>query len=303
MDMPIAEVDIDAALVGRLIRAQHPDLLDRLTLVENGWDNAIFRLGDSLAVRLPRRRAAAVLIENEQRWLPAIADRFDVLIPVPVRAGVPSEHYPWSWSIVPWFDGIAASDVPVSRRAAIAADLGTVVAELHEPAPTRGGLLDPTVPRNPVRGVPLATRTQAVLERLDSGSIPNAATLRALWHELAGAPPWRGPALWLHGDLHPANVLLTVGEPPRLAALLDFGDITAGDPATDLAAGWLFFDAEARSVFRESHQALRPADAATWRRARGWALNLGTALAAHSDDNPRMAALGRHVLEQVVDDA
>lgn len=300
--MPIAEVDIDVALVGRLIQAQHPDLLDRLTLVENGWDNVIFRLGDSLAVRLPRRRAAAALIENEQRWLPTIAGRLDVPIPAPVRAGAPSEHFPWSWSIVPWFNGIAASEVPVSRRAAVAADLGTIVAELHEPAQTRGGVLDAAVPRNPVRGVPLDTRTHAVLERLGSGSISNAGALRALWHELVDTPPWRGPALWLHGDLHPANVLLTVGEPPRLAALLDFGDLTAGDPATDLAAGWLFFNAEARAVFRESHQALRPADAATWRRARGWALNLGTALAAHSDDNPRMAALGRHVLEQVVDD-
>jgi Predicted aminoglycoside phosphotransferase len=300
MDMPAAEVDIDAPLVVRLIEAQHPDLLAPLALFENGWDNVIYRLGDSLAVRLPRRQAAAVLVENEQRWLPSIAARIEVPIPAPVRVGRPSPDYPWSWSIVPWFEGVAASEVPVERRSAVAVELGTAVAELHEPAPASGGVLDADVPRNPVRSVPLATRTGAVLERLATGVVANADALRSLWLELVAAPLWAGPPLWLHGDIHPANVLLTDAARPRLAALLDFGDITAGDPATDLAAGWTFFDADARAVFRARYEQLRPVDAATWQRARGWALSMGTAMAAHSDDNPRMAALGVHVLDQVL---
>lgn len=68
---PMPAYNIDAALVSRLIAEQHPDL-EGLPLweIEAGWDKAIFRLGDRLAVWLPRRAAAARLITNEQRWLP-----------------------------------------------------------------------------------------------------------------------------------------------------------------------------------------------------------------------------------------
>ena len=304
MDTPIAEVRVDTALVARLIRAQHPDLHGPLRLVESGWDNVIYRLGERLSVRLPRRALAAPLVQNEQRWLPAIAERLPVPIPVPVRVGRPTSYYPWSWSITPWFDGIAAAEVPVQARAAIARELAEVVAAMHVPAPPPDAPAERRAPHSPVRGVPLATRTDAVLDRLASGSIPHADAVRDLWLRAVAVAPWAGDPLWLHGDLHPGNVLLTGATPPQLAAVLDFGDLTAGDPATDLAAGWLFFDAPARAVFRARHDELagpdRGATADTWRRAVGWAITQGTAMVAHSDDNPRMAALGRHVLEQVL---
>jgi aminoglycoside phosphotransferase (APT) family kinase protein len=138
--------------------------------------------------------------------------------------------------------------------------------------------------------VPLAVRDEAVRHRLRS--ISRSAELLLLWEKLAALPPWQGPALWLHGDPHPGNLLLN-GE--GLAAVLDFGDLTSGDPATDLAAAWLVFDEDAREVFRSRVDA----DELTWERARGWALVMGTALATHSADNPSMAAIGVHVLDQV----
>lgn len=157
---------------------------------------------------------------------------------------------------------------------------------LHRPAP-------PEAPRNPVRGVPLAARDEAVRGRLRS--IPRSAELLALWEKAVALPSWQGPALWLHGDPHPAN-LLAGADGGGLAAVLDFGDLTSGDPATDLAAAWLVFEEEAREVFR----AHVDADETTWERARGWALVMGTALAAHSADHPGMAAIGEHVLGQVL---
>ncbi|MDJ0789409.1 MAG: phosphotransferase, partial [Myxococcota bacterium] len=73
---PGAEVEVDAALVARLLRAQHPDLAERpLRLLASGWDNLIFRLGEAHVVRLPRRALAAALVANEQRWLPELAER------------------------------------------------------------------------------------------------------------------------------------------------------------------------------------------------------------------------------------
>ena len=284
MNTPEAEVDIDADLVGRLVRAQHPDLDGPLTLVASGWDNVIYRLGSELSVRLPRRKVAVDLLVNEQRWLPVLAGHVEVALPVPVRAGVPGEGYPWPWTIAPWFEGRTVAAVPPAERAHLAVPLAAFMNGLHRPAP-------PEAPRNPVRGVPLAARDAAVRGRLPS--IPRARELLQVWERAVALPPWQGPALWLHGDPHPANLLAGAA---GLAAVLDFGDLTSGDPATDLAAAWLVFEEEAREVFRAQMEA----DEATWGRARGWALVMGTALAAHSADNPGMAAIGEHVLRQVL---
>ncbi|MFD0817801.1 phosphotransferase, partial [Micromonospora zhanjiangensis] len=121
----------------------------------------------------------------------------------------------------------------------------------------------------------------------------------ALWADLAGTPAWAGPPTWVHGDPHPANLLLAE-ESVGLAAVLDFGDLNAGDPACDLAAAWLVFDADGRAVFRRRLAEVGGADADSWARGRAWALNIGSAIAVHSGDNPRMAAVGAHALKQVL---
>jgi aminoglycoside phosphotransferase (APT) family kinase protein len=72
---PILFVGIDVSLVTGLLQEQHPDLAHLpIHLVDAGWDNAIFRLGEDLSIRLPRRQVAAKLIENEQTWLPKISE-------------------------------------------------------------------------------------------------------------------------------------------------------------------------------------------------------------------------------------
>ena len=293
MRTPAAEVDTSPALVTTLLREQHPDLAG-LAVAEaaNGWDNALFRLGDRLAVRLPRREAAATLVRNEQRWLGLIAERVGVPVPAPVRVGRPGHGYPWYWSVTPWFEGRVAADLPAADRRSLAGPLAAFVTRLHIPAPDGA-------PPNPVRGVPLPRRHERVVEYLESGRVPHPRDLRALWERLVDTPAWTGPPLWVHGDLHPANLL--VGPPadsPGLAAVLDFGDITSGDPATDLALAWMVFDPPGRAAFRA---ALPAVDAPTWARARAWALVMGTAMAANSSDNPRIATIGHHTLTQVLD--
>ncbi|GAB3799701.1 hypothetical protein GCM10028798_13130 [Humibacter antri] len=312
MQNPAADIHVDEDLVRALLAEQHPDLQGDLRMVSNGWDNAIFRLGDDLAVRIPRRNVAAHLIEHEQRWLPVLAPQLTVPGPVPVRIGVRSERFRWPWSVVRWVEGIDSADVAASDRTPLAVPLAHFVAALHTPAPrTPDGLLHPDVPLNPVRGVPLVSRDRAVRERFfELRRLWDLSALGELWEESLAAPPWQGVPIWLHGDLHPGNLLLDArtGHTASLAAVLDFGDLTAGDPATDLATAWLTFLPEARAVFRAvvadgSHPEAGATDAATWLRARGWALNIGTALAVSSDDNPRMRALGTHVLTQLLAEA
>ena len=189
---------------------------------------------------------------------------------------------------MPWFDGVTAAELPVPQRAAFATRLADVLTRLHVPAPA-------DAPVNPVRTGPLDDRDAAVRARLGTGTVPDAHAVAELWDELRATPQWSGPPLWLHGDLHPINLLV---DGHGLRAVLDFGDMTAGDPATDLATAWLTFDADGRRLFRE--RVTYGDDELTWRRARGWALSLATVFVAHSDDNPVMAAIGAHALHQVL---
>jgi aminoglycoside phosphotransferase (APT) family kinase protein len=288
-NMPSAEVDIDIALVARLLASQFPELTSLpLHSTTGGWDNAVIRLGPHLAVRLPRRAAAVPLAEHEHRWLPAIALRISTPIPAPVHIGRRSELFPWPWSVVPWIAGRSAATVPATERAGMATDLALFIGQMHVPAP-------PNAPRNPVRGVPLMDRDTAVRERI--GVVAQAAELHLLWSRLRDTAPWAGPPVWLHGDLHPANLLIRGG---RLSGIVDFGDLTAGDPATDLAVAWLAFDANGREKFWSGLPVRYRSDAALRDRAHGWALVMATALAAHSDDNPGMAALGAHAIGEVL---
>jgi len=292
--IPEAEIELDAQLVRRLLAGQFPDLASLpLRQAAGGWDNVLFRLGDSLAVRLPRRQAAARLIRHEQAWLPRLAGSLSVPAPVPLRCGTPSASFPWHWSVVSWFPGTAAAGQPVPRRRHWAGQLAAFVAGFARPAPA-------DAPVNSVRGVPLAARDRDVRRRLADGPVPRAGEVLALWEELCAVPAWTGPALWLHGDLHPANLVTGGG---RLAAVVDFGDLTAGDPATDLAAAWLVFDGAGRRAFRSSLEIRPDFDARTWQRARGWALNMATALLANSDDSPLLRQVGEFALGQVLDQA
>ncbi|SDD04686.1 Predicted kinase, aminoglycoside phosphotransferase (APT) family [Sanguibacter gelidistatuariae] len=301
-DKPAAEVEVDAALVRRLLADQCPQIdglgavaeLD-LRLVSQGWDNAMLRLGGSAAVRVPRRLFGAQLLVNEQTWLAGMATAVDVQVPAPLFAGTPTSYYPWHWSVVPWIEGREAGAVDRARLGPIAAPLARFLTQLHAPAPADG-------PVNPVRGGPLADRDAVVRERIKAIAHARGDELHAVWAQALASPEWDGPALWLHGDLHPFNIV--VGGSPagdvELRAVVDFGDMSSGDPACDLATAWLTFDAAGRAVFRAEVEARCAVEESTWLRARGWALIMATAMAAHSDDDPTFARLGAQALDQVL---
>ncbi|CAG7645338.1 Predicted kinase, aminoglycoside phosphotransferase (APT) family [Actinacidiphila bryophytorum] len=287
--MPAAEFPVSAELVRNLLGEQHPDLADLpIEVLANGWDNLVCRLGGELLVRLPRRAVAAELLAHEQRWLPELAGRLPLPVPAPVRIGRPTAQYPWSWSVVPFLPGrIAARAEPYDHWSAAAA-LGGFLHALHVPAP-------PQAPVNAFRGIPLAGRTEGVLSGLAQVDAADRATAARVWRAAAAAPAWEGPPVWLHGDLHPANILVDRG---RISAVIDFGDITSGDPAADLSVAWMLFTTGQRAAFRRAYAS---ADDATWGRARGWALVLSLVFLTHSADNPLMRGIGERAFRAVLD--
>jgi aminoglycoside phosphotransferase (APT) family kinase protein len=292
--MPAAEVDVNPDLVRRLLAVQQPDLaqLD-IELMANGWDNAMYRVGDVLVARLPRREVAAELVIREQRWLPVLAPRLPLPVPAPVRTGQPALGYPWSWSIIPFLPGEPAARTPPADWPDAAVTLGRFLAALHAPAP-------PQAPVNVVRGVPLADRSERLTEYLSaaSGLADHRAVTRA-WQAALAVPAWDQPPVWLHGDLHPANIVVHRG---RISGVIDFGDITSGDPATDLSVAWMLLPAQFHDVFRSAYRPAgqHAASEETWARARGWALLLALAILANSADHPLMAGVGRRTLTAVL---
>lgn len=285
---PAAEIGIPIALVRDLLRAQHPDL-SQLPIVEaaSGWDNAIFRLGEKMALRLPRRAAAVTCLENEQRWLPLLHQRLPLPVPVPIRFGRPQEPYPWRWSVTPWITGETADRSPPDRDQAVV--LAAFFDGLHTQPPE-------DAPRNPYRGMPLSERHTRLIRCIDSLATRRREVddrLLRLWSQAVQCPVDVSPT-WIHGDLHSHNVLVANG---RIADVIDWGDVAQGDRATDLAAVWMLFPD------RDSREAVIARCASvssdTWRRARGWALLLALIILEAQD--PALTGPAEQTLQRLLD--
>jgi aminoglycoside phosphotransferase (APT) family kinase protein len=247
-------------LVRALLAEQHPDLAAlELRDIAGGWDNQLWRLGTELAVRMPRTERAPALLRTEQKWLPVLAERLPLPTPVPVRIGEPSALFEHTWTITRWVEGEPADHAPITRADA-AETLAGFLKALHRQAPAQA-------PANPTRGVPLAGMRDGFTSALTLiAGDASADAAREIWEKAVAAPAWHGPSPWLHGDLHPANVVVREG---TLAGVIDFGELCAGDPATDLSAAWVLLPAGTASRFFDTYQ---DADEATIARARGWAV-------------------------------
>ena len=288
---PAAEIVVDSNLARALLRTQHPDLSEfPREEVAQGWDNFIFRLGATMAVRFPRRLASVAALEHEQRWLSTVAQRLPIPVPAPLRVGKPCDQYPWPWSIVPWLRGETADLAPL--KADQAKPLARFLHALQSTAPA-------DAPKNPTRGVALQERAASIEERMhrlvQKASLINPLVRKA-WESGVQASPAE-LTTWIHGDLHPQNVLVEDGE---LSGVIDWADIAAGDSATDLATAWMLLPTVAarESVINEYGSV----PAATWSRALGWAVNFGTLLLETGlVDNPRHATIGELTLQRIVE--
>ena len=290
------ELGTDVELVGRLVAAQFPAWADLpLTPVPSaGTDNALYRLGEDLTVRLPRIYWATGQVEKEQTWLPRLAPHLPLAIPVPLAKGRPGEGYPWHWSVYQWLDGETVTRERLPDLGRAATDLAHFVAALQRIDPGGG---PPPDQFNAFRGVPLATRDARTREAIASlhGEL-DAVLAAAAWDADLAAPVWAGPPVWIHGDLAPGNLLATQG---RLSAVIDFGCLAVGDPACDLIVAWNLLTAETRPIFR----AALGVDDAAWARGRGWALSIGLiALPYYRSTNPVLAASSRHTISEVLAD-
>jgi aminoglycoside phosphotransferase (APT) family kinase protein len=283
------ELSIDADLVARLIAAQFPEWASQALepLHPPGTDNAIFRLGDDKAVRLPRIDGAVGQVEKDRLWLPALAPQLPFEVPELLATGAPSDDYPWEFGVYRWLEGEPFAADRVGEALDVATDVARFLQALRRietrvaPASSRGG--------------PLAPRDDAVRRAIVAlaGRVDTRAATRS-WEAALRAPAWNGPPTWLHGDLMPGNLLFVER---RLSAVIDFSVLGVGDPAADLMVAWWLLTAETRPQFR----AALAVDEASWTRGRGWALSCALiALPYYWDTNPPFASYARRTIAEVL---
>jgi aminoglycoside phosphotransferase (APT) family kinase protein len=299
------EIPINAGLVRALVERVMPHYADLPVrrLESSGSSNALFRLGDHLLVRLPRQPGGSATISKEARWLPVLQPLLPVAVPEVVAVCEPGCGYPERWSVVRWIDGehpaVVAPETPADpRRADLAADLAGVLHALRLAEVPSDAAGDPDL--RWYRGEPLAAMDATTRQNIeccralrDFGFDLDAA--ERVWDEamrLPGTTDRPAPG-WYHGDLAAENLLMRDGS---LAAVLDFGGLSVGDPAVDLAVAWEVLDPPARETLRGK----LGVDEATWLRGRAWALCITLMIWYYWATMPQRRssriAIGRNVL-------
>ncbi|MFC8131134.1 aminoglycoside phosphotransferase family protein [Streptomyces sp. NPDC057302] len=285
------EADIDTPLVRRLLAAQFPGWADLAVepVESNGTVNAIYRLGDDMAVRLPRIEGGVEDVRREMLLLPRLAPSLPLAVPAPLGEGEPGEGFPWPWYVYRWLEGANPVVGAVDEPGLFAADLAEFVLALQR--------IDTADAPAAYRSGPLASRdpeTREAIAQLHGVIDTGAAT--AAWEAALRAPRWDGPPVWVHADLQPGNLLTADG---RLSAVIDFGCMGHGEPAVDLITAWSLLAADARKSFR----AALGVDDATWARGRGWALSIALIeLPYYRTRNPTITRIARHVIGEVLAD-
>jgi aminoglycoside phosphotransferase (APT) family kinase protein len=299
------EIPIDTGLVRALVDRAMPGYagLPVRRLDSSGSSNALFRLGENLLVRLPRQPGGSATIAKEARWLPVLGPSLPAGVPEVVAVFEPDCDYPERWSVVRWIDGehpeVVTPETPADpRRGDLAADLAGVVDALRLAEVPGEAVNDPDL--HWYRGEPLATMDTVTRQNIDRcralGDFAfDLDAAERLWDEAMSLPGTtdRPAPRWYHGDLAAENLLV---RDEGLAAVLDFGGLSIGDPAVDLAVAWEVLDAPAREIFRRK----LGVDDATWLRGRAWALSITLMIWYYWTTMPERRssrlAIGRNVL-------
>ena len=231
----------------------------------SGSSNWVFRIGEELAIRLPRSDAYVADLENEVRWLPRLAPRLPVAVPDVVAVGQPSDTFPRPWAVVSWVSGDLPLALDGSQQARLAESLGQFVRSLHE--------IDASdVPAGPERwgyrcGEPVTDTIDQWAEHAAGELVDrfDPTRVQEAWRRLRDVPAATEDVCWVHTDLSEENLLADQDE--RLLGVIDFGGIGVGDRSVDLLYAWSIFQARAREAFRVASGV----DDETWTRARAWA--------------------------------
>lgn len=285
------EIDINTVIARQLLVNQFPNWADLCLqiLCNEGTDNVMYKLGHDKVLRLPRTVRSARNIDKERLWLPKLAPILPISIPEILYNGRPESNYPLPWLIFRWLEGQNPNTENMVDHHQAAVDLGNFVVEMRNISPINSP--------NSKRGLPLNTRdaeTRAAITSLTD--FYDTSLLTTMWESALAVPLWSGSPVWIHGDLHPGNLLT---QKHRITSVVDFGSAGVGDPACDMMVAWTLLTSDTRRIF---HSIVQP-DCATWERGRGWALTFGiVAYPYYRISNPAFASIAKKAIDQVIAD-
>ena len=293
MNMPkmhSEELDIDEKLVHSLIKIQCPQwsTLQLQRIASSGTDNALFRLGLDLVVRLPRLIGADSNINKEYLWLPQLANFLSIPISVPLFKGHATDFYPSNWMISQWNFGSNPVFEVENEYGGLAKNLADFLNQFHQIP----------LPNGPQSRRGLALNVVDDEMRISIAQIHEECDIKRIteiWNNALLIPGWSKEAVWVHGDFLPGNILVKHN---RLSAVLDFSDVGMGDPACDCVIAWALMNNKSRIVFKNH---LKGIDENTWIRGRAWALSIAVImLPYYRRTNPVLVALAKRVIDQIL---
>lgn len=285
------ELDIDAALVRRLLKTQFPDWahLPLKPMGSSGTDNAMYQLGSDKVVRLPRLPGAVKALEHEYHWLPRLAPHLPIAVPTPLAKGEPGEGYTLPWAVYALLEGENGFEVHASNKTQFALDMAAFIQAFQRIDPTNAPASDRTTPR--ALGDYAYEKIRIISDEFDAHALTRA------WKAALEPADFQGTPVWTHGDLHGGNFML---HQDRLSAVIDFGYVGVGDPARELMLAWNDLDADSRPAFREALHV----DDETWARGRGWALKMAlVGLPYYRHTNLPFAKMCRYTIRQILGEA
>jgi aminoglycoside phosphotransferase (APT) family kinase protein len=265
------ELNVDEALVRRLL-AQFPELEGApLRRLATGWDNSVWVVAERYAFRIPQRAVAIPGVERELAFLPALAPLVPLPVPVPVFVGQPDGGYPWPFFGAELLPGVEAgsAELDEGERLEVSLGLARFLRALHLVEPEVELPHDPNGREDMTIRTGLAREQLAELERLGGWRAP--ARVEELLAAGERLPPPEAPRL-AHGDLHFRHLLVDGG---RASGVIDWGDLCVADPAIDLPLYWSFAEPSQRGAFLDAYGAVSETQLA---RARVLALQLCAAL-------------------------
>jgi aminoglycoside phosphotransferase (APT) family kinase protein len=284
------EVNTDADLARRLLSSQHPKwaALPIERVASAGTDNAIYRLGNDLAMRLPRIGWAVDTVAKEQQWLPVLAPHLPLAVPLPVALGEPEAPFPYPWGVMQWLPGELATLERLDDPVQAALDLASFVRALQS-IDTTGG------PKHH-RGLPVRLCDEMVRMGIAGlrGEV-DVDAVTAAWSRVMAVPDYDGQPVWFHCDLSYLNLLAQDG---KLTAVIDWGTCGVGDPAIDTIIAWSLFPPEALQAYRDA----LGVDDATWERGKGWVITGIFGIPYYRHTNPVLVADKIRAIESVLAD-
>lgn len=122
-------------LVRKLIAEQFPEYAE-LPIIEverQGHDNRMYRLGQTMLVRMPTAASYALKIPLEHKLLPQLAKHITIGIPISLAMGKPSSDYPYPFSIYTWLPGKSINLLMLTdqEKEQLSFDMATFLKELQ----------------------------------------------------------------------------------------------------------------------------------------------------------------------------